>query len=292
MTDNNDIVKRIYCRKLNVRAYAVSSLNTVRKITEIHQTTPNATYALGRTINAAALLAATLKPDSNQNVTVKLSGSGPLKEIHVQADARCFIRGFVANPSVDLMEDIGKISFSKSIGAGMLTITKDLGLKEPYTTIQPLLAGEIATEIAYYLASSEQIPSAMILGMNINSYGVITTSGGILIQSYPDTDKSVIENLEKNILAMKKPLSEMLEKIEIIDALKYILDTDEIEILSTCELKHYCRCSKDLILKIVKNFGNEEIDDMISKNHGAEIVCTFCKKNYILSEDELISLKN
>lgn len=292
MTDQKDIVARIYCQDLNIRAYAVSSLNTVRKITQAHQTTPNASYALGRTINAAALLAATLKPDSDQNVTVKFSGSGPLKEIHVQADAKSFIRGYAANPSVDYIEDIGGISFSKSIGAGMLTITKDLGLKEPYTTIQPLLTGEIATEIAYYLASSEQIPSAMILGMKMESNGIITTSGGILIQSYPDTEKSVIEKLEKNIVIMKKPLSDMLEKIDILEALKIILDDNKFEILSTSELKDFCRCSSDLIKKIVKNFGSEEIDDMIDKNHGAEIFCTFCRKKYTLSEDELKSLKN
>ena len=291
MIETKDKVVRIYCEKLNIRAYAVSSLNTVKKINGIHQTTPNASYALGRTINAAALLAATLKPDSEQNVTIKFSGSGPLKEIHVQADAKSFVRGYAANPGIDYLEDIGKISFSKSIGAGMLTVIKDLGLKEPYTTIQPLLSGEIANEIAYYLASSEQIPSAMILGMNIEPNGILTSSGGILIQSYPDTDKEVIETLEKNIINIKKPLSEMLEKIDILDALKIILDENPFEIISTSELQHYCRCSKDLIKKIVANFGNNEIDDMISKDHGAEIVCTFCKKNYNLTEDDLISLK-
>lgn len=288
-----DMISRIYCGSLKLRAYTVVSPETVNEITALHKTTPNATVALGRTINAAALLSATLKPESNQSILVKFSGDGPVKEIHVQADAFGNIRGYIANPSPDITDDIGRISFSKSIGAGFLTVIKDLGIKDPYTSITPLLYGEVASDVAYHLTSSEQVPSAVILGLNLDRDGGIASSGGILIQTFPDTEPGVIEKLEENIKSMTRPLGDILEKGEnIYSVLSSLFNGHKIEIISSGPLKHSCRCSHDMLLRLMKTVHRDELMEMADQDKGAAVTCTFCRREYKFTEDELRSLVN
>jgi len=286
-----DAISRIYCKDLGLRAYTVTSGSTARQIVKMHNTTPNATMALGRAINAAALLGATLKPMSSQSILLKFSGSGPVKEIHVQSDAKGNIRGYAANPGPDLKEDIGALSFSKTIGAGFLTVIKDMGLKEPYTSSTPLMYGEAAADLAYYLTVSEQIPSAVILGLNLNSEGGIASSGGILIQTFPDTHAESIERVERNINSMTTPLGTLLEKgKDIFSILSEIFDNRGIEVLSTTPLRHACSCNRETLLTILRGIEKNELEDMIEKDDGAEITCTFCLKKYRFKGMELRSL--
>ncbi|MCL2154619.1 MAG: Hsp33 family molecular chaperone HslO [Leptospirales bacterium] len=286
-----DTLSRIYCESLKLRAYTVTSLETVREITYLHKTTPNATVALGRVINGAALLSATLKPETNQSALLKISGSGPIKEIHVQADAYGNIRGYVANPMIDLTDDIGEISFSKVIEAGLLTIIKDIGMNEPYSSITPLLYGEVAADLAYYFTVSEQIPSAVIIGLNINREGIVISSGGILIQPFPDTDVSTLDMIEANIKNMTRQLGDRLHAGEnIYSIVEELFGGSKIEILNTINISHRCRCSYETMLNLLGLLNREEIKDMIEKDHGASITCTFCTKEYNFSEDELLRL--
>lgn len=286
-----DTISRLYCESLRLRAYTVISLDAAREITSLHNTTPNATVALGRTITAAALLAATLKPQSSQSTLLKFSGTGPIREIHVQADAKGSIRGYTSNPMVDITEDIGSISFSKAIGAGMMTVVKYAGTKEPYSSITPLMNGEVAADLAYYLTSSEQIPSAVIIGLNIDRNGVITSSGGILIQTFPDTDPEVIELVEKNISCMKENLGNSLQHgRNIYSVVEEIFGNSRTEILSTAPLCHKCRCSHEMLLGLIKTFDRNDIEDMIEKDNGATITCTFCTKQYSFTGAELEKL--
>lgn len=286
-----DIISRIYCKDLALRAYTVTSKTAVQEIVKVHNTTPNATMALGRTINAAALLGATLKPMSNQNILLKFSGSGPIKEIHVQADARGNIRGYVANPQIDITDSLEHLSFSRSIGAGLLTVIKDMGMKEPYNSVTPLLYGEAAADLAYYLTSSEQIPSAVILGLNLNSEGDISSSGGILIQTFPDTPPESIERIESNINSMSRSLGNRLEAgTDIYTVLSEIFDNNGMEILSTTPLRHACSCSRETLLQIFKGINRQELKEMIEDDKGAEVTCTFCMKKYRFSDTELSEL--
>ena len=286
-----DNISRIYCESLKLRAYTVTSLDITREITTLHNTTPNATVALGRTINAAALLSATLKPQTNQSILMKFSGSGPIGEVHVQVDAFGHLRGYTANPMVDITDELDKISFSKSIGAGLLTVSKDTGGNEPYSSVTPLLHGEVAADLAYYLVSSEQIPSAVIIGLNINREGEITSSGGILIQTFPDTEVSVIETIEANIKKMNRHLGDKLQHGEnIYNIVEELFDHNKTEILSTTPLVHKCRCSHDTLFKLLQTFHKEEIKDMIEKDGGASVTCTFCTKEYNFTKDELSTL--
>jgi molecular chaperone Hsp33 len=283
-----DKLTRIICEDLNLRAYTAQTLNTVRTITGLHNTSPNATAALGRTITATVLLSATLKPDSHQNITVRFSGSGPIHEIHVQADAMGHVRGYVENPDVDLTEDIGKISFSRTIGAGFLTVSKDLEMKEPYKSVIPLQKGEVAADIAYYLTSSEQIPSALLIALNIEPDSSISVSGGILIQTFPETPDNVIERIEHNIMNSEETLTDHMNGgKDIVSYLSRLFDNHALTVLSEHAVRHSCRCSRRLILSTLQYISNEQLLDMIEKDRGAEIICSFCKKKYIYSEDDL-----
>ncbi len=286
-----DTISRIYCESLKLRAYTVTSLNIAREITAVHKTTPNATVALGRTINAAAMLSATLKPQTNQSILVKFSGSGPIGEVHVQVDAFGNLRGYAANPMVDLTDNLEKISFSKTIGAGLLTVIKDTGGNEPYSSVTPLMNGEVAADLAYYLATSEQIPSAVIIGLNIDNEGVIISSGGILIQTFPDTEISVIETIEDNIKKMDRHLGDKLQHGEnIYSVVEELFGHKKTEILSTTPLVHKCRCSHETLFNLLKAFNKEEIKDMIEQDGGASITCTFCTKEYVFTKKELTTL--
>ncbi len=286
-----DHISRIYCESLKLRAYTVTSLDIVREITKLHKTTPNATVALGRTVNAGALLSATLKPQTNQSLILKFSGSGPIREVHVQVDAFGNLRGYIANPMVDITDDMHQISFSKSIGAGLLTVIKNTGANEPYSSVTPLMNGEVASDLAYYLVTSEQTPSAVIIGLNIDREGEITSSGGILIQTFPDTDISAIEKVEDNIKKMNRHLGDRLQQGENICAIvEELFDYKKTEILSTLPLLHKCRCSHETLFNLLKTINKDDIKDMIEKDGGASITCTFCTKEYNFKKEELLTL--
>lgn len=286
-----DMISRIYCADLKLRAYTVISLDTAREITSVHKTTPNATVALGRTITGAALLSATLKPETSQSILLKFSGEGPIKEVHVQADAFGNLRGYVANPGVDVTDPIGRISFSKAIGAGLLTVIRDIGMNEPYNSVTPILYGDVANDLAYYLVTSEQVPSAVIIGLNLGHDGEITSSGGILIQTFPDTESPVIDMIEENVKNMKKNLGDRLEHGEnIYEIVQELFNNSKIEIMSATHLVHKCRCSHDTILRLMRTLDKTDIHEMIEKDGGASVTCTFCMKEYSFTPEELKGL--
>jgi molecular chaperone Hsp33 len=283
-----DMLKRVICETLDLRAYTATTLSTVREITALHGTSPNATVALGRTITAAALLSATLKPDSDQSLLLKIEGGGPIREIHAQADARGNIRGYAANPGPDQEEDIGGISFSRTIGAGFLTVRKDIGMKEPYSSITPLHAGEVAGDVAYYLAASEQIPSALIIALTLEKDGSVSSSGGILVQTFPGTPEEVITRVEHAIYSLKTDLGTSLkEGNEITSVLGEILGHEPFSVIESRPIRTACRCTREIIRAALLYLHSEELADMLSRDHGAEVTCTFCTKKYHFDEHDL-----
>ena len=285
---NNDRLIRLICEPLNLRAYTVTTMVAAREITSLHDTTPNATVALGRTITAAALLSAMLKPASDQSLLIKIEGTGPVRELHAQADARGNIRGYVANPQPDLTDDIGALSFSRSIGAGFLTVRKDIGMKEPYTSVIPLQAGEVAGDVAYYLTVSEQIPSAVIIGLTLSQEGAITSSGGILIQTFPDTPEHAIARVEENIASMSRSLGESLrEGVDITEILKGLFNNEAVTLLDSRPIRASCRCDRGTIRAMLASLHRDDLQEMIDKDGGAEVTCTFCARQYHFDRNEL-----
>ncbi len=269
----------------------MTSLNVAREITSLHNTTPNATIALGRTVTAAALLSAMLKPESDQSLLIKIEGSGPIKEIHAQADARGNIRGYVANPQPDITDTIGTLSFSKTIGAGFLTVRKDIGMKDPYTSVIPLQTGEVAGDLAYYLTVSEQVPSAVIIGMTLGEDGSITSSGGILIQTFPGTSEDAIARIEDNISCMKISLGESLrDGVDILDVLKELFNNEAVTLLDSHAVRSSCSCNRRTIRKMLASLHREDLQEMIDEDGGAEITCTFCAKQYHFDKKELVRI--
>lgn len=288
---DGDHITRIICERYNLRVYTAVTTGLAGTISSQHGASPAATLALGRAISATALLCATLKPDSSQNVTLRISGTGPVREIHVQADALGNVRGYVANPAVEPLVRNGRIDIPAIIGAGFLTVVKDLGLKEPYSSVVPLRTGEIARDCAWYLTESEQVPSAMIIGLAQNGDGGVEASGGILIQRFPDTPDSALERVEANIAAMKTPLGESLRRGEdIISVVSRLMDDYPLSLLGGTPLRAACRCNREMIEGILMGIDRKEVEDMLEKDHGVELRCTFCTKIYRYDEAEVRSL--
>ena len=281
-----DVISRLICNELKLRAYTVTSAGVLKKLCKIHNTSPAASRALGNTVNAALLAGASLKPGSTQSISVKFSGDGPLQNVQAQADAKGNIRGYVSNPDID------ELTFSKAIGAGFLSVVRDLNMKEPYTSIMPLVYGSIAADISYLFASSEQIPSAMILALEMNDREIMA-SGGILIQTFPDTPKSSIALAENSIQNMNKSLGEsLLEGTDIADIASSLMGNSPLTEAGKTEIHLRCRCSKNMLTETIRGFPKEEIIQMIEEDHGAEIVCSFCKSVYRFNEDELAEIMN
>ena len=288
-----DVLSRIICDGLNLRAYTAVTRDISRDITSRHDASPPAALSLARAVNAAALLSASLKPGSRQSLSVKFYGSGPIKELNVQADALGNMRGYIANPFIDIDTDGAGMSFGTLIGAGFLSVTKELGMKEPYRSTIPLQAGDIAKDMAYYLTYSEQVPSAIIIAVKMDEELQIAASGGILIQVFPDTDPSVIMKVEQRIISNRTSLGQHLFEGGDINAfLAELLDNSPMKMLETTPLRHNCSCSHRMLLEIMGGFGADELDDMIKKDNGAEIECTFCRKKYRFSVEEITSIRD
>ena len=286
-----DTLHRIVCDTLDLRIYAASSLDTTRMITGIHETTPNATVALGRTVTATALLAATMKPGSAQSVAVKFSGDGPLHEVYAQADANGNVRGYTSCPRMDEDEDLGRISFSKAIGAGFLTVIRDTGTRDPYRTVLPLLYGDIAADVTHYLAASEQIPSALILGFDLDRDGGIDAAGGILFQTFPNTKHEVIEKLDTKIRGMEVPLGKQLKNgTDILDIISSLLDNEPLSLMESTPLRANCRCDREMLQSVLRSVELDELKAMLAEDGKADITCTFCRSHYHFTADDLAAI--
>jgi len=287
VTMEENLSIRYICEEYDLRIYGTLTKNLLQEIISIHNTTPHATIAFGRTLNAAVLLAASsIKPHSTDSLSIHLSCSGPIKEILVQIDGKGNVRGFVGNPTVDVELQSDTLNISKALGAGVITVTRDLGLKEPYRSVSPIIYGDIAKDIAYYLLESEQIPSAIILTANCDRNGAITRSAGILIQTFPNTPTPVIESIE-NKLHTDFSLDKKIEAgVSLKDCIEELIGK-EIKELGLLKLQHKCRCNKELLSSILESVQTEELADMINKDHGALVTCVFCKKEYHFTEEEL-----
>lgn len=285
-----DQLHKISCPALELRAYTVSNTSLVNELCSLHNTTPNGTYAFAQSITAASLLSSQLKPESKQSLAFKINGSGPLKLIYVQANSNGGIRGYVGNPQPDYELKLEHIDFSKSIGAGTITVIKELGMKEPYSGISPLVYGSVAQDTAYYLSTSEQTPSALIIACETAPDGTITASGGILIQTWPETPQDAIAKVEEKINTSPSLGEHLKEGKDILDYLSMLFSHETLELLETIELKHSCSCSREVISNSLRTVAVNDLTAMIEEDHGAEIKCTFCNEVYTFTEEDLKSI--
>ncbi|KRM51616.1 Hsp33 family molecular chaperone HslO [Ligilactobacillus araffinosus] len=271
-----------------IRAYAVDATETVSTAQKLHDTWSAASAALGRSLVGTLLLAsASLQGD--ETMTVKINGNGPVGGIVVDGNANGTVKGYVQNPHVHLpLNDKHKIDVKGAVGTeGFLAVTKDLGLKEPFTGQVPLVSGELGEDFTYYLAKSEQIPSSVGLSVFVNNDNSIETAGGFMIQVMPGAKEETISKIEKR-LAEIPMVSEMMrngKKPE--DILNEILGTENVKILDKMPVNYHCDCSRERFLGVLTSLPTDQLQEMADEDHGAEAVCHFCGKKYQFTEDEL-----
>lgn len=289
--ENNDRIIKFLAFNGRISITCINSTYLVEQARKIHDLSPTATAALGRVLTISAVMGSELKGVQDK-LTVKIKGNGPIGEIIATANYFPKIKAFVSNPHVDVpLKDNGKINVGDAVGKeGFLTVIKDIGLKEPYNGMVPLISGEIAEDFANYFAISEQKPTVVSLGVLVDKNGV-KASGGYVITPMPDaTDEDItkIENAVKNA----KPISKMLEEeLSLLDIAKIVTDNENIEVIEENIIPIYeCDCSRQRFEKGLISLGKEELETIIKEDEKVEIVCQFCNKKYNFSKEELEDL--
>ncbi|MBO0409773.1 Hsp33 family molecular chaperone HslO [Enterococcus hulanensis] len=274
-----------------VRAYAVNATETVGEAQERHDTWNTSSAALGRTMIGALMLGAMLKGEDK--MTVKIEGNGPAGAIVVDSNGKGEVKGYIKNPHINLpLNKIGKIDVRGAVGTeGMFTVTKDLGLKEPFSGQTPIVSGEIGEDFTYYLAVSEQIPSAVGVSVLVDTDDSIKTAGGFMIQIMPGASDEIIDQIEVRLKETAR-ISTLLDEGQTPEEiLQNLLGTDDVEFLETMPVQFKCDCSKEKFASAIITLGAEQIQELIDQDHGAEAVCAFCNNKYKYSEADLYELK-
>ncbi len=276
-----------------IMASALDSTDIVTKAEQIHKTSAVVTAALGRLLTATSMMGDMLK-NTDDSITVKLDGNGPIGSVIAVSDAVGNVRGYAVNPVVEIpLKENGKLDVSGAVGtSGTLYVMKDLGLKEPYNGFVPIATGEIAEDITAYFAVSEQIPTVCALGVLVNPDLTVNKSGGYIIQLLPaaNGDEEIISKLEKNISKMK-PVTELLsDGYDIEEIVRMALDGFEIQVLQEKTAAYKCNCSRKRFENALKSLGNDELESIISDLPQAKIECQFCNSEYIFSKEELTEM--
>jgi len=274
-----------------VRAYAATSTNTVEEARRRQDTWATASAALGRTITISAMMGAMMKGEDS--TTVKIQGNGPLGAIIADANAKGHVRGYVSNPHVDFeLNEKGKLDVARAVGTeGSLSVIKDLGLKDYFTGEVPIVSGEISEDFTYYYATSEQLPSAVGAGVLVNPDHTILAAGGFIVQVMPGAGEEVINRLEEQIQSFPAISGLIREGKTPEQILERLFGDAEVKIHETMPIEFRCKCSKERLANAIIGLGNDEIQNMIDEDHGAEASCHFCNETYHFSAEELEELK-
>lgn len=273
-------------------ASAIDSTDIIYKASKIHRTSPVASAALGRLLSATSMMGAMLK-SKNASINLRVAGDGPLGPVIAVADSFGNVKGYVSNANCQSTHyDNGKLNVSEAVGkCGVLNVMRDLGTGEPYIGQIELVSGEIAEDIAAYYAQSEQIPTVCALGVLIDKESAqVLLSGGLLIQLLPGADEDAITKLEENISNLDSVTTMLAKGMSTLDMCKEALKGFEVEQLDEFEVKYKCGCSKEKIRSLIESMPREEIEQMISDDHGAKASCHFCNKNFEFTESDLLDI--
>ena len=286
----SDTLLRAIARDAGIQISAAVTTGLVERARQIHNTTPVATAALGRTLTATAIMGSQLKVDDG-SVTVQVKGNGPLGAIVCVGDADGYVRGYLQNPSADLpLRPDGKLAVGAGVGRGYLMVIKDIGLKDPITGTVALVNGEIAEDLTRYFAESEQIPSACALGVLVDTDCTVKCAGGWLVQLMPGVKDADIDRLEAN-LAKLEPMTTMLDKgMSLEEIVQAVLDGFAVDFLQTDEIGYRCACSREKVERALISMGKTELGKMADEQENSEVTCQFCDKIYTFSREELREL--
>ncbi|MCI8327274.1 MAG: Hsp33 family molecular chaperone HslO [Lachnospiraceae bacterium] len=282
-----DYVVRATAANNQIRAFAITSRDLVEEARKRHNTSPVITAGLGRLLSGAAMMGVMMKEEKDL-LTLQIKCTGPVQGMTVTADAKGNVKGCAQVTDVILPPNqLGKLDVGGAVGSGILNVIKDMGLKEPYVGQVALQTGEIAEDLTYYFATSEQIPSAVGLGVLMNRGNTVKQAGGFIIQLLPFTDEKIIERLEQKITEIKS-VTEMLEEGYTPEKiLEEILGEFGLEFIETLPVQFSCNCSKERITKALISLGKKELYEMIRDGKPIEVNCHFCNTNYTFSVDEL-----
>ena len=284
---NGDYIVRATAAGGSIRAFAVTSRNLVEEARRRHDTSPAATAALGRLLTAGAMMGAMMKGEKDV-LTLRVKGDGPIGGITVTANSRADVKGTVINPQVLLHARAdGKLDVAGAVGKGTLTVIRDIGLKEPYSGQIDLVSGEIAEDLTYYYALSEQTPSSVALGVLMNRENTVRQAGGFIIQLMPEAEEDVIAGLEKRLGGIRSVTALLDAGEDPEELLSHVLGNFGLEILDRIPTRFFCDCSKARVKKALISVGKKELEDMIASGEEAEVSCHFCNERYRFEVPEL-----
>lgn len=286
----NDYIVRGIAAGGQIWVFAATTRNVVETARQHHEMSPIATVALGRLLTGGAMMGTMMKNDSDV-VTIQIKGNGPIGAMTVTADSKGRVKGFVANPQVMLPLKDGKLDIAGALGLGVLSVIKDIGLREPYVGDTILVTSEIADDLTYYFATSEQVPSSVGLGVLMNKDNTVEQAGGFIIQLMPDAKEETIEKLEARIKEVKSVTQLLEEGMTPEEILEHILGDMGLEILDKTPTEFYCNCSKERVAMAIMSVGKDEIDQMIEEGNPIEVKCHFCNTAYNFSIDDLKHLR-
>jgi molecular chaperone Hsp33 len=285
-----DYVIRATAGNGQIRAFVATTKNMVETARGLHHTSKVATAALGRTLTATSMMGLMMKNDGDK-LTVIIKGGGPIGTILATSNAKGIVKGYVENPDV-VVEDYpnGKLNVAAAVGThGHVRVTKDLGLREPYNGSYPMVSGEIAEDLTYYFALSEQTPSVVALGV-LTKEQHVEHAGGLIVQLMPDATEETITQLEKNIQNLKSITTMLSEEKTPEDMLNIVLEDLQPRILDKIDVKFECECSKDKVQEALVAIGKTALKQIIEEDKQAEVGCQFCNSKYMYSEDELLGI--
>lgn len=273
-----------------VKISCVDSTNLVEEARRTHKLNPTPTAALGRLLTMAALMGASMKNEDDK-LTLQILGDGPICSLLATSNQKAEVKGYVSEPLAEAESTKeGKLNVGAVIGKGDLRVIKDIGLKEPYIGMVPLQTGEIAEDFAYYFAFSEQIPSAVALGVLVDKDGSVKRAGGYLLQIMPNTPDEIIKLIEDRIKTSKSITQMLEENMTLEEIATYISDDLDTRVVEEIEPKYKCDCSKERMERALISLGKKELDGL-AQDEKTEIECHFCNKKYIFSKEEIIELE-
>ena len=281
-----DYIVRATAANNQVRAFAATTRNMVETARQHHNTSPVATAALGRLLTAGAMMGSMMKNDTDV-LTLQIKGDGPIGGLTVTADSHANVKGYVENPDVILPPKNGKLDVGGALGIGLMNVIKDMGLKEPYVGQTILVTSEIAEDLTYYFANSEQVPSSVGLGVLMEKDNTVKCAGGFIIQMMPFAEEQTIVKLEenlKNVTSVTKMLDKGYTPEQILEELFGDLG---VEITDTIPAQFYCNCSKERVEQAVASIGRKDIVELIEEGKDIEVKCHFCNTAYNYTVEDL-----
>ena len=290
MSDSKDYMVRAMAGGGQIRAFAATTRDLVEEARSRHDTYPVATAALGRLLTAGVMMGGMMKGDKDL-LTLQIQCSGPIGGLTVTADSHGNVKGFVKNPAVDLPPTpAGKLDVGGALDLGVLSVIRDLGLKDPYVGQTELKTGEIAEDLTYYFATSEQTPSSVGLGVLMNRDNTVRQAGGFIIQLMPFAEDVLVDQLERKLTSCDSVTAMLDRGMTPEDILTELLGEFGLEWEETTDCRFYCNCSKDRVAKAVISLGKKEIESLIADQKPIEVNCHFCNSHYIFDTEELAEM--